>query len=73
MLPLLRYITKKTLCLQSYTLSIGHAKAIAKACKYFSGELNRVIFDNCGLDDEEFAEILEGLAQMRDFKRIVYR
>lgn len=60
-LPVLHYVTKKTLCLQSYTLSIGHANALATACEFFEDiGINRMIFDNCGIDDEEFAAILAG-------------
>jgi len=29
--------------------------------------------DNCGIDDQEFAMILRGLQQMKDFKKIAYR
>lgn len=73
-LPVLQYVHNKTLCLQSYTLSIGHAKALARACELFESEgINRVIFDNCGVDDEEFAQVLQGIAQLRDFKKIIYR
>ena len=32
-----------------------------------------MIFDNCGLDDAEFAAIIGGLSKLKDFKRIVYR
>lgn len=61
-LPLLQYVEKKTLCLQSYTLSIGHCNALAAACPLFNElNINRIIFENCGIDDEEFAAILRGL------------
>ena len=46
---------------------------MAKAFEYFSGFINRVIFDNCGVDDEEFAAILRGIKKLKDFKKIVYR
>ena len=73
-LPILHYVNKKTLCLQSYTLSIGHAKALAKACENFEHTyINRIIFDNCGIDDGEFAQILKGLNNLKDFKKIIYR
>ena len=73
-LPVLHYVYKKTLCLKSYTLSIGHAKALAKACEFFEqSNINRIIFDNCGIDDEEFAEILNGINKLKDFKKIIYR
>lgn len=61
-LPLLQYVDKKTLCLQSYTLSMGHCKALAAACPLFGYmNINRIIFENCGIDDEEFSAILRGL------------
>ena len=34
-LPLLEKIRGKTLCLQSYTLSKGHCRALASACREF--------------------------------------
>ena len=60
-LPVLEYVHAKTLCLQSYTLSIGHCNALAKAFEYFDGFCNRVILDNCGIDDEEMSAILNGI------------
>lgn len=73
-LPILNKIRGKTLCLQSYTLSQGHANALAAACPFFDDSLiNRVLFENCGIDDNEFAAILRGLEQLNDFKSIVYK
>ena len=73
-LPVLHYVYRKTLCLKSYTLSIGHAKALAKACELFEHQnINRIIFDNCGIDDDEFSEILKGIQKLKDFKKIIYR
>lgn len=72
-LPVLDYVYKKTLCLQSYTLSIGHCNALAQAFQHFDQFINRVIFDNCGIDDEEFAAILGAVKKLRDFKKIIYR
>lgn len=57
-LPVLEYVHAKTLCLQSYTLSMGHCKALAKAFQFFEGFCNRVILDNCGIDDTKMAVIL---------------
>jgi Ran GTPase-activating protein (RanGAP) involved in mRNA processing and transport len=73
-LPVLKYIDNKTLCLMSYTLSIGHCKALAKACQFLDRlKVNKIVFDNCGIDDEEFATILKGLQKLNDFKKIIYR
>ena len=35
--------------------------------------MNRVLFNNCGLTGNKFANILEGLALIRDFKSIIYK
>ena len=51
-LPLIDKVRGKTLCLQSYTLSKGHLRALASACEGFDSRLvNRFFFDNCGIDD----------------------
>ena len=72
-LPILEKVCKKTLLLQEYTLSEGHCRGLAKACQYFDHKfVNRVLFDNCGIDDLEFSEILKGLQQLKDFKSIIY-
>ncbi len=70
---MLTKVRGKTLILQNYTLSIGHCNALAAACPFFPKSINRVYFDNCGIDDEEFASILGGLAQLKDFKSIIYK
>ena len=58
-LPLLRFVTNRKLYLESYTLSIGHAKALAKACQFFETTgVNAIVFDNCGVDDDEMSAIL---------------
>ena len=53
-LPIFDKITLKTLALYSYTLSIGHAKAFKSACRFLEGQLEGILLDNCGVDDEEF-------------------
>lgn len=55
-LPILQYVHKKTLALKEYTLSIGHCNALTKACEHFGMiNINRIYFDNCGIDDGEFS------------------
>ena len=72
-LPVIEHVHDKTLCLASYTLSIGHCNALAKCCRKLDAKFNRLILDNCGVDDSEFATILNGLKSMTDFKKIIYR
>ena len=53
---------------------MGHCNALAAACKNFSTlGVNRMIFDNCGIDDGEFSAILRGIQKLKDFKKIIYR
>lgn len=74
MLPILDKVVKKTLVLQEYTLSKGHCRGLAKACQFFDSRvINRVLFNNCGIDGYEFADILRGLNEIRDFKSIIYK
>ena len=56
-------------------MSIGHCNALKRACETeaFKKFFNRLIFDNCGIDDEEFATIISGIKAMHEFKKIVYR
>ena len=72
-LPILEKVVGTTLCLQSYTLNQSHCNALAKACVLFDTSIRRVLFDNCGIDDSEFAAILEGIQQLKDFKSIIYK
>ena len=72
-LPVLKYVYQKSLSLRGYTLSIGHANALAKAFEMFDHYINKVIFDNCGIDDQEFAAILNGIYKLKGFNKIVYR
>ena len=60
--------------LSEYTLSPGHCRGLAQACRYFDHRyVNRVFLNNCGIDDGEFSSILQGLNNLKDFKAIVYK
>jgi len=72
-LPVLDKIQDKTLALYSYTLSEGHCKALESACRFLSGKISRILFDNCGISDEEFQSILNGLNLLSGFHSIVYK
>jgi len=73
-LPILDKIRGKTLFLQSYTLSKGQFRALAQACKHFNDQIvNRVYFENCGLDDTELSIVIEAFSQLHDFKSIIYK
>ena len=73
-LPIIDKVCKKTLVLQEYTLRPGQCRGLAKACQYFHHTfINRVFFNNSGIDDAEFADILGGLSHLKDFKSIIYK
>lgn len=72
-LPVLSYVHDKTLSLTNYTLSIEHCRALSTAFEYFSSFINRIYLDNCGIDDEEFAEMIQGIQKLKDFKKIIYK
>ena len=73
-LPILDKVCRKTLLLQEYTLSEGHCRGLARACQFFDHKfVNRILFDNCGISDQEFADILIGLQCLDDFKSIIYK
>ena len=73
-LPILDKIYKKTICLPDYTMSEGHCKGLAQACEFIDSTIvNRILMSNCGVNGDQFAMILEGLAKLNDFKSIIYK
>lgn len=72
MLPLLHKIKNRTLNLTGYMLSPPLARALSQCFKKQDTILNRAIFDNNGLRDEEFGLILTGLAKLQDMKSLIY-
>ena len=72
-LPILSHINGNTLNLANYTLSTGHCQGLNSAAQYLEGKINRVRFDNCGIDDGEMASLLSAFSKFKDFKSIIYR
>jgi len=72
-LPILSHINANTLNLANYTLSSGHCKALKRASQFLQTNINRVRFNNCGIDDGEMANLLQAFCQFKDFKSIIYR
>ena len=73
-LPILDKIVNKTLFLSNYNLTAGHCSGLAAACgKLDSNKVNRVLFNNCGIDGNQFAKILNSLANVDDLKSIIYK
>ena len=72
-LPILDKIYHRTLCLQDYHLSEGNCRGLADACRYLDMRVvNRMLFNNCGLDGDLLAIILEGVLKMQDFKALIF-
>lgn len=72
-MPVLDKIVNKKLALYNYTLSEGHCKGIASACRFLDGVIEGVLMDNCGIGDDEFASVLEGMAELNSFRSIIYK
>ena len=46
---------------------------MAQACEVLDFRIvNRLLLNNCGISGDQFAEILQGLKKLRDFKSLVY-
>ena len=72
-MPLINKVIDGKIVLQGYTLDSGHFIALANSIKQTQLPLiNAIYFDNCGIDDDELALLLEGLIPMTCFKKFVY-
>jgi len=73
-LPVFDKVVKKTLCLHNYYLNGGHIEGIADACEFLDpNQVNRLLFNNCGMSGDDLAKILEGATKMRDLKSLIYK
>ncbi len=52
---------------------MGHLGGLAKALVSGHLPLNTVLFDNCGIDDEELALLLGAFSQMKIFQNFIYK
>jgi hypothetical protein len=43
------------------------------ASKFFDDFVNKILIDNCGMNDDQFSKILDSFVYLKDFKSIVYR
>ena len=72
-LPLLNKIVDKQLLLKDYTLDQGHLHGLASCLKNRTVKIDAALFDNCGIDDEELAILLEGMLSLDGVKNFVYK
>lgn len=72
-LPLLSKVIDCKLVLKDYTLDSGHLRGLASAIQNASLAIDSVYFDNCGIDDEELAILLEGFLILDKFETFVYK
>ncbi len=61
------------LVLKDYTLDAGHLGGLSKVLNSGQVTLNAALFDNCGIDDEELAIMLEAFTQQHRFEHFVYK
>ena len=50
------------LVLKDYTLDAGHLGGLSKVLNLGNVFINAALFDNCGIDDEELAILLEAFS-----------
>ena len=43
------------------------------ASKFFDDFVNKILIDNCGMNDDQFSKILDSFVHLKDFKSVVYR
>lgn len=72
-LPLLDKIVDNQLILKDYTLDSGHLNGLAAVLKNKTVTIDAVLFDNCGIDDEELAILLEGFMALPGIKSFTYK
>ncbi len=59
--------------MKDYTLDSGHLRGLAVAIEQAEIPIDSVFFDNCGIDDEELAILLQGLMVVDQFETFVYK
>ena len=72
-LPILSRISNKTLSLCNYGLNSGVCKGLAHALEGNPNLFTGIILDRNGIQDEEFADLLNGMQSLSHLKKIVYR
>jgi hypothetical protein len=73
-MPLMRKVKGKTLTFQQYTLTKQQVKALANAVQFLdSAKVNRVHFENCGLNDDDLAGFFAAFAKVKDFKAVTVK
>lgn len=72
-LPILHRIKNKSLDLHGYMLNPGLCKAMNMGLQYLGSIINKINFDNNGIHDLQFKDILDGLNKLKDLKSIIYK
>ena len=54
-------------------MSEGNIRGLAQACEVLDFRVvNRLLLNNCGISGDHFAEIIQGMSKLRDFKSLIY-
>lgn len=68
-MSLLENLFYGTLLLQEYALTAGHCKGLASAIPFIdNSKFKNIFLDNCGMNGDEFANILSALDNQPTFK-----
>lgn len=64
-LPLLAKVVNKQLSLHNYSLGTAHCIAFGETCKVNSNFMSKLVLNNNGLKDEDFATLLNGMQHLK--------
>ena len=73
LLPIINKVENGVLPLQDYTLSIGQCRGLAAVMEKTKLPIETLFLDNCGVDDEELADLFKGFQAIDDFRRFYYK
>lgn len=62
-----------TLRLYDYNLTELQSEALSTASKFFHNFINKVLLDNNGIVDNQFAKLVKSLSNLEKFQSIIYR
>ena len=72
-LPIIPKILNGKLILKDYTLDSGNLRGLAKVLSAHSKIVTDVLFDNCGIDDQELSLLLQGFTTMYRIVSFTYK
>lgn len=64
---------EKLLLLKEEAMSEAFVESLVRTARGFGSYIQKIVLDNVGMKDDEFARLLKSIGQLKSFKSIVYR